>query len=127
MVGAMLVRHEPTGASTVRHELAADLEDRGVAPSRIHDATLVTSELIGNAVQHGGLEDGDALDVFWTIGADNVLVTVCDASTALPHVRRAQRDEQSGRGMTIVETLASEWGTARTERGKCVWAKIPLG
>ena len=49
MMGAMLVRHEPTGASAVRHELAADLQGRGVAPQHVHDATLVTSELLGNA------------------------------------------------------------------------------
>lgn len=122
----MLIRHEPTSASSVRRELALDLDLHGIDEDVIDEVTLVASELIGNAVRHAGLDSSDELDVTWTVRDHEVEVSVEDPSDELPVSRHATPDEENGRGLTIIEALTSNWGYAQTARGKRVWAKIPL-
>jgi serine/threonine-protein kinase RsbW len=125
-MGAMLVRHEATSASAVRRELALDLDLHGVDDEIIHDATLVATELIGNAVRHGGVRDDDELGVNWTIGPAALLISVEDPSDELPVLRQVGPEAPSGRGLSIIAALSATWGVERTRRGKRVWAKVEL-
>jgi anti-sigma regulatory factor (Ser/Thr protein kinase) len=125
-MGAMLVRHEPSSAALVRHEIAADLGARGFDRDSIDDVTLVASELVGNAVRHVQLAPADDLDVTWNIAETHVVLAVSDISRERPQVRAAATADTSGRGMTIVESLSADWGVDRLPRGKRVWAKLPL-
>jgi two-component sensor histidine kinase len=122
----MLVRHEPASASAVRREITLDLDLHGVPPERIDEVALVASELIGNAVRHCDATERNELDVNWTVGTEAVLLSVEDASDALPVLRQAPADAPSGRGLTIVQALTSAWGVEPTQRGKRVWARIDL-
>ena len=126
MMGAMLVRHEPASASAVRREIALDLDLHGVDPDRIDEVALVASELIGNAVRHCDATERNELDVSWTVGTQDVVVSVEDPSETLPVLRHAPPDAPSGRGLTIVQALTSEWGVEPTQRGKRVWARIDI-
>ena len=123
-MGAMLVRREPASASTVRHELIADLEARGVCADAVDVAALVASELVGNAVRHT-TQDRD-LDVHWSISADEVYFSVEDPSPVLPRPYVADSGATGGRGLMIIEALTSAWGFEPTPRGKRVWARVPL-
>ena len=123
-MGAMLVRHEPTSASAVRRELALDLELHGFDDESIDTVTLVASELVGNAIRHAGVAEHSELDVGWTVGADEVYLTVEDPSPEPPKRRYATAESRSGRGLAIVDTLAAAWGSEPTPRGKRVWAEI---
>jgi two-component sensor histidine kinase len=122
----MLVRHEPASASAVRREIALDLDLHGVDPDRIDEVALVASELIGNAVRHCDATERNELDVSWTVGTQDVVVSVEDPSETLPVLRHPPPDAPSGRGLTIVQALTSEWGVEPTQRGKRVWARIDL-
>src|ERR1700709_36219 len=98
-MGVMLVRHEPTRVAPVRREIALDLAGHGAAPELVDDVTLVASELVSNAVRHADLAADRDLDVAWTIGRADVLVTVSDGSDAEPRMRVPASDEPTGRGL----------------------------
>lgn len=125
-MGTMLVRHEPTSASLVRHRLSADLVRHCVGATAADEAVIVASELVGNAIRHTPSARGGSLLVAWEIDADGVLVRVTDSGDDLPTVRLAGEHEPSGRGLRIVEALSDRWGVEPSEHGKCVWAHIPL-
>jgi len=125
-MGEMLVRHEPATASAVRRELALDLDLQGFGPDAIDDATLVASELIGNAIRHASGGERDAWVVSWTVQSGELVISVEDPSHDLPVRRNPAPDAPSGRGLAIVESLSSDWGVEHTDRGKRVWAKLPV-
>lgn len=121
-MGAMLVRHAPTSAAAVRQRLGADLAEAGVDSARIDEVLLVVSELLVNAIRH--VRFGQ-LDVSWSIGDGNVLVSVADDSRREPEPREALPHETSGRGIAIVRALSTDWGVEPTPTGKRVWATVP--
>jgi anti-sigma regulatory factor (Ser/Thr protein kinase) len=88
----------------------------------IGDAEVITSELLGNAVRHGG----DDVTVLVDYDGQRVRIAVGDGSRELPQSRRPDADDVHGRGLTIVEALASEIGVSLTVDGKRVWADIPV-
>jgi two-component sensor histidine kinase len=126
MMGAMLVRQEPTSAALVRREIAADLGDRGFDHSCIDDVALVASELVGNAVKHVPPSPDTDLDVTWNIAETHVVLAVADASSRQPRLRMATPADTGGRGMHIIEALSAAWGVEPMPRGKRVWARLPL-
>ncbi|MFE7190565.1 ATP-binding protein [Kitasatospora sp. NPDC057541] len=86
---------------------------------------VITSELVANAVQHG---TGATLTVDLHVHPvrKRLLIEVHDGSIDLPTVRSATPDEESGRGMFLVQRLALNHGVERTDRGKKVWAELEL-
>ncbi len=126
VMGAMLVRHEPKSAAAVRREIAADLAGHGIRGADVDDVTLVASELVSNAVRHATTAAERDLDVTWTVGDQQVLIAVADESELRPKLSGAAPDAPCGRGLTIVDALASDWGVDPMPDGKRVWAKIPL-
>lgn len=85
----------------------------------IEDATLVVSELVTNAVLHAKTHLVVVIDELpqW------VRLAVHDNSSTLPVMGHAEPDHTSGRGMTIVDSCATAWGTDRDAQGrKSVWA-----
>lgn len=126
-MGAMLVRHEPSSVASVRSEIRAELRDNGVRPDSVDDVALVASELVGNAVRHAlPVPDDNEVDVAWTITADDVEVSVADGSPVEPQLRAPAADDTVGRGLTIVDKLASDWGVEKLPTGKRVWARVPI-
>ncbi|GKQ33866.1 PAS domain S-box protein [Streptomyces sp. A012304] len=86
------------------------------------DALLLLSETLTNAVQHG--EGPIALHLHRT--ATGLTVEVGDRSPQLPQPRPAERDEESGRGLLLVRTLADGWGVRPTDEGKTTWFTLRL-
>jgi hypothetical protein len=43
----------------------------------------------------------------------------------VPSGEAATDDDESGRGLAIVDALASRWGVDRFEGGKSVWFEVP--
>ncbi|MFI6112808.1 ATP-binding protein [Kitasatospora sp. NPDC051164] len=86
------------------------------------DVVLVADELVGNAVEHAGAAIDISLDVYdW-----GVAVQVRDRgedTTALPgKPLAADEDDEGGRGLFLVDVLASAWGVQRDKKGKRVIA-----
>ena len=59
-------------------------------------------------------------------GAESVWVEVFDPDLRLPRLRTARATDEGGRGLYLVEQLATRWGSRPTPEGKAVWFEIPL-
>ncbi|MGX5397205.1 ATP-binding protein [Streptomyces anulatus] len=88
------------------------------------DAELVVSELLTNAVLHACR--GDSVRVTVTrLGEGRVRVAVVDLSKDKPVPCDAGGDQESGRGLGIVEALSGgQWGVDPLPWGKRVWATV---
>ena len=86
-------------------------------------AELLTDELVTNAVRHGG----GWFKVTASVGTRRVRVAVSDRSGAAPLVvYRPGHSLDHGRGLTIVDALASNWGIERHEAEKQIRFEIDL-
>jgi two-component sensor histidine kinase len=122
----LLVSHEPSSAARVRKALLADLRAHDVEPESVEEVVLVASEIVCNAVLHTDPAPEQDLTVSWQISDESAVVQVSDPSSEQPVRRHVEVDEPGGRGLTIVDTLASQWGTDKNPVGKRVWARVPL-
>ncbi len=83
-------------------------------------AVLLTSETVTNSFRHGC---GGARVVV-RADAAGLLVEVGDDDPRPPRRRQSDAEAIGGRGMAIVDLLASEWGTYATPVGKVVWFRL---
>ena len=91
-------------------------------------AELLVSELVGNAVRHGAVAAG-AGDVVLRVqpAPDGALrVEVDDAGDPHLPARPPDADEsaESGRGLLLVDELATRWGAEPIPGGKRVWFEV---
>jgi len=82
--------------------------------------TLLTSELVTNAVLHAG----SALDLEVDCLRDGVRVCVHDRGEGVPVRRHVSIEATSGRGLALVDTLARRWGVDPHPPGKAVWFEV---
>ena len=59
-------------------------------------------------------------------GRDSVWVEVFDADLRLPRIRTAGETDEGGRGLYLVDQLATRWGSRPTRDGKAVWFELPM-
>lgn len=83
-------------------------------------AELLTSEVVTNAVLHAGT--AVQLRVLGEQGA--VRIEVTDGSVAAPARRHYSPEAATGRGLGLVEALATDWGTTAANGGKTVWFTV---
>ncbi|MFE2074527.1 PAS domain S-box protein [Streptomyces misionensis] len=86
------------------------------------DALLLLSEILTNAVRHA--EGPVGLRLCRT--ATELTVEVGDRSPQLPRPRHATGDDESGRGLFLVRTLADSWGVRPTDEGKTTWFTLKV-
>ncbi|HVB27214.1 MAG TPA: ATP-binding protein [Mycobacteriales bacterium] len=88
----------------------------------VDTALLLVSELVTNAVQHGGSDV--TLDV-QPMAPDRVRIGVSDGLPgAVPVVRWQDDNAEGGRGMLVVACLADAWGIDVSADRKSVWFEI---
>ncbi len=59
-------------------------------------------------------------------GHEAVWVEVFDADLRLPRIRSAGESDEGGRGLYLVDQLATRWGSRPTKDGKAVWFEMPI-
>ncbi len=59
-------------------------------------------------------------------GQQAIWVEVLDSDLRLPRIRSAGESDEGGRGLYLVDQLATRWGSRPTKDGKAVWFEIPL-
>jgi PAS domain S-box-containing protein len=59
-------------------------------------------------------------------GDSAVWVEVFDPDLRLPRIRSAGENDEGGRGLYLVDQLATRWGSRPTQDGKAVWFEIPI-
>ncbi|MBF9073676.1 ATP-binding protein [Streptacidiphilus fuscans] len=121
---------ERSSVAVARHRIAEQLDAWSVPRSTRNDAILLLSELATNAVVHTAstrMLCGAAL-----LPDGRIRVEVHDDTPArctlpsVPDAADACGDEESGRGLFIVQQLADAWGIARSTctSGTFVWATL---
>ena len=109
---------QPVSVSDARRFVTELLADSGCGCALGEDAELMLSELVTNAVRHQ--RDG-AIGISAVLRGPALRVSVTDESADVPLARGAGTGAASGRGLFLVEQLATRWGWARLTVGKVVW------
>jgi anti-sigma regulatory factor (Ser/Thr protein kinase) len=86
-------------------------------------ATMLVSELVANAVLHTGTD----VRVVVGLEGDVAHVEVHDGSPQLPMRKHYSATSGTGRGLMMVERVASRWGAEPTAGGKVVWFELDAG
>jgi anti-sigma regulatory factor (Ser/Thr protein kinase) len=98
-------------------------------------AELLTSELVTNALRasnrlrtRADLAFVPVIHVWITVRHASVFIHVWDSSPEMP-ARQAisSIDQESGRGLMIVDALSKEWGVHEKNGGKVVWVMLAGG
>ncbi len=112
---------EPRAAGRARRLVREQLAGWGLG-AVVENAELLVSELVTNAVRHAG---GGRIDLR-LVRTDVLLCEVEDAEHSLPTLCSAGPEDEAGRGLSVVERLAREWGASRSAAGKSVWFELGL-
>lgn len=106
--------------------MAEVLRRWGVAESRVHDAQLLTTELVTNALIHA--RSASTVTVVRE-AVDSVRIEVADRSSAMPIPRAWGPEAATGRGLHIVDRLSAAWGVRpdASGEGKVVWFELDVG
>jgi anti-sigma regulatory factor (Ser/Thr protein kinase) len=116
------VPHRVDSIPAARSFLAKLLQGWDVADPVIDDASLLATELMSNAVEHGSGV------VHLEIAAHDGLlrVGVHDGGVELPVLGEVTETDLAGRGIWIVQAIARDWGsdTSGEEPGKTVWFEL---
>ncbi len=109
----------PEGPRESRHFVLATLDELACEQFAT-DAALVVTELATNAIEHA------RSDFTVSVVASNggVRIEVRDWSLLEPRLRESSPLATSGRGLLLVDALASEWGIVRRGDVKVVWAQL---
>ena len=110
----------PTGALAARQFVVGALQRAG-REDLSEMAALLSSELVTNVVLHA------RSDMIVEVDLDDarLRVSVVDSSEAPPRRREtATLLEEHGRGLQIVDALATSWGVNAGPRGKAVWFEL---
>ncbi|WP_344864222.1 ATP-binding protein [Planomonospora alba] len=99
-----------------------------VAAPVLDDVLLLLSEVVTDAVAHSdsGRTAGGRVVVWPVRTPDGVHVEVVDAGSAVstPAARVPEADEDSGRGLWLVDLLSVAWGSHHDAAGGSVWFRV---
>ena len=110
----------PTGALAARQFVAGTLRRWGRADLS-ETAALLSSELVTNVIVHARSDMIVGVD----LDEQRLRVTVFDNSDDRPRRRYGLSPlEEHGRGLQVVDALATSWGVNDGIRGKSVWFEL---
>jgi anti-sigma regulatory factor (Ser/Thr protein kinase) len=128
--GASAVRHQrvdlpgglraPQSARRALEEHFAAAIDKNVLAS----VELLTTELVSNAVRHGGAGEEETVVLHLATAPGCLRVEVCDPGTGFEPGRPTPYGE-GGYGLFLVSEVSSRWGVSQ-EEGNCAWFELDL-
>ncbi len=113
---------EPASASRARtfvRELLASWR----AEELEEPATLLTSELVTNAILHARSQ----VEVTVRLVDGHLWVGVSDTAAGPPVRKHYGAEAATGRGLLLLERIADAWGSKSSETGKVVWFELSEG
>jgi ABC-type transporter Mla MlaB component len=114
---------EPTvEAPRVAREMATHAWWDWDLPGRPSSAQILASELVTNGVRHARTP----LSFSMTLRDDTVRLSVQDWVSTPVERRSPSESDLQGRGLIVVEAIASGWGSVPLGDGKVVWAELPV-
>jgi anti-sigma regulatory factor (Ser/Thr protein kinase) len=103
----------------------------GPAFPGLYELTVVASELFGNAVRHSrsgrrsGADGVGQVTVTLLTGDGLLRLEVADqGGEGVPRLRTPEDGGESGRGLHVVEALATDWGAEPDGARTVVWAEF---
>jgi len=104
----------------VREAIALEIGEMITSDER-DKLELVLSELVNNAVLHGGATGEDEIVVHLAVAPERIRAEVCDPGSGFdPDALPSRHGQSGGYGLIILDGLTSRWG-ASGEDGSCVW------
>lgn len=110
----------PSSVAAARAWTSQQLALLGTGPATIDLMELLISEVVTNAVRHGGGSDVTLKLVLGT----SIEASVHDDGHGAPRPRPAGVWDDGGRGLHLVAELADAWGIRADESGKWVWFRV---
>lgn len=111
----------PSHAGRARRLITAQLAAWQINGETGDVTVLLVSELVTNAMRHGG----DPIRLIADTTASGLRVEVYDGNgDVFPAIRDVRLDAPGGRGLRLVDALADRWGAVAAAAGKCVWFEI---
>ncbi|MEU5024263.1 ATP-binding protein [Streptomyces milbemycinicus] len=117
----------PTSVRRARHAVAESLP-YVLRPHLGDDLGLLTSELVSNAIRHGGCrEDEDFIELVLWPADGHYWLAVSDPGVGKPALVHPDADAENGRGLLLVDRLATAWTVRpRPTRGTSVIVGLPF-
>lgn len=118
-------RHDLRAVKEVRRFIRDSLHDWGYV-ALTDESELLATELVTNALIHADSE----VDVRLCERTDRIRIEVRDSDPRPPvpapiaFTTEVYAESEHGRGLIIVESLATAWGEFRSGRGKSVWFEM---
>lgn len=124
ILGSVTIPGTPEHVSSTRAFIARTLA--GVPGVDSDAATLLTSELVTNAIQHtdSGAPGGTVTVVVIGVPGGVLVEVVDDGSPGTPVVK-GDLYAAEGHGLFLVQQLAAQWGYLRDPAGTTVWFHLP--
>ena len=98
-----------------------------LAPLDMETVELLATEMMANAVRHANLDGGRPIALRVFLYRDRIRVQVHDHGPGFaPEVHAPDAGSDSGRGLFLIDRLASEWGVIGGDDGTTVWFEIAL-
>ncbi|MGC5360791.1 ATP-binding protein [Streptomyces sp. DT24] len=114
----------PSAVRSARGRVLSQLRAWGLGAHEefAYDVLVTLSELLTNAVVHGR----GSLTVGLDLDFDRLIVEVFDQNDDEPRAGGAGPDGESGRGLSVIGSLALAQGCERLSRGKRCWAVLDV-
>jgi anti-sigma regulatory factor (Ser/Thr protein kinase) len=110
---------QPESVTAARRFATGVLRD--VSPEVTATVELLVSELATNCIRH----TDSAFDLTIIQSGPEIRVEATDYDAGKPTMRSPEPTEPSGRGLRIVDALATAWGVEhRSAQGKTVWFTV---
>ncbi|WP_329032954.1 SpoIIE family protein phosphatase [Streptomyces sp. NBC_01725] len=119
-VAAWTGNRDPAAVGEARDRATQQLEEWGLE-AHAFTTEMVVSELVTNVIRHASGNPTVRL-----IRDRYLTVEVSDNATTAPHLRHARAQDEDGRGLLIIASLARRWGTRYTPDGKTIWVENSL-
>ena len=125
VLGSLTIPGRPEQVAAARAFVARTLSSHQIGADT-DAATLLTSEIVTNAIQHtkSGVDDGTVTIVVIRV-PHGVLVEVIDDGAAGTPVVKGDLYAADGHGLYLVQHLAAQWGYLRDPDGTTVWFHLP--
>jgi hypothetical protein len=124
MRSVMTLPAQPVSAHDARQFVHETL-DKWHAQTDVGEAELVVSELVASASR----SSGPNVTVAITSNATGIWIDVTDddVNRGVSRLVAAQHAFETGRALTVVDSLAESWGVIPTDYGKHVWVHLADG
>jgi anti-sigma regulatory factor (Ser/Thr protein kinase) len=116
----------PGGLQAPQHARRAIEEHFGVTvdAAMLASVELLTTELVSNAVRHGGADEQQVVVMHVALAKDCLRVEVCDHGDGFEPGQPRPYGE-GGYGLFLVSEVSTRWGVSR-EDATCTWFEIDL-